>query len=612
MQKPKLTTEAFKEEGGPILLLAGPGTGKTFQLAKRIKFLLSKGASPTEITVITFTREAAKSMKAKIAEDGKEEFIPEADRPAQISTMHSLGHQIIGENPDLVGLRSDFGVLESEQIKDILVQDSALSLGYSHEQAKAASYDRRTANPSKSKESKAILDRYEQVLRSINVVDHDDQISLAIRILKNDAQVLSKYAGSAKYLLVDEYQDINNDQFELVSLLSSQFPTGLFVVGDDDQSIYNFRGATPTFIRKFVEQLGKEAAVLQMSKSWRCKRAILLSSLAVVQTYDPDRVDKGSPEFAKQEEGEVIVHDCPTDEKEAQVIASVIRDEIGKSGSNKYTAFILVPSRLYAGKIQTALENQGIKYDINRTPSAAALEFTNFSKWADNPDDSLACRVVIDSIIDGLKFQPGKVKEGKSKSRQAIASLWQPAIVENISLWQMLQRQAKTEPLLQPIVERILTLKKAYTASLSEFIARCVEYLRPWGSKEAFLNEMREMALPREGGPGCYEIRILTFQKSKGLEANTVFLVGLEEGSLPKSGEAHAIPESARLLFVGMTRAKDNLHLMHSSTRSGAATLTKKSHQMQRSRLLDALPKELCKSKYHQRKSKVRVAQAKG
>jgi len=152
------------------------------------------------------------------------------------------------------------------------------------------------------------------------------------------------------------------------------------------------------------------------------------------------------------------------------------------------------------------------------------------------------------------------------------------------------------------IADRMKALQRAYSEGLPEFLKSVTRTVKLWRSINAFYKEVQPDKTLKEADPGCYEVRILSLQKSKGLEANSVFVVGIEDGMLPRSAtSSEEIAESARLLFVGMTRAKDHLHLMHSSTRSGAVTFTAKSHQLKPSRFLTSLPHAT--RKYHKRKS---------
>lgn len=215
----KIDQNAYQAESGPILLLAGPGTGKTYQLSKRIQYLTSKkDVSPDEITVITFTSEATTSMKRKIEEFGSPEYIDPDKRPGRISTMHSLGQTIILNQPEAFDLDSKFQVVEDQTSRQTLMNDAALLCNSTIDEATLALKERATAKI--TGKFVKISDKYEQILRSCNSIDYDDQIYLACTLLKQNNKLRIKYATKAKYLLVDEYQDINSAQFDLIKLLS--------------------------------------------------------------------------------------------------------------------------------------------------------------------------------------------------------------------------------------------------------------------------------------------------------------------------------------------------------------------------------------------------------
>src|SRR5579863_4280169 len=249
-QQVTLSDEAYSRYPGPILVLAGPGTGKTYQLAKRIQFLTtSLHARGDEITVITFTQEAAQSMREKLERKDVPEFVPVDMRPGIISTMHSLGHRIIEENLREAGLCTDFKVLEGKELRKLIFIDAAMRVNESEEQGRCAYEERKRGKRELSEVSKKICAEYERLLRACNHIDFDDQIGLACDLLTGHDRIAAQWRGRARYLLVDEYQDINAAQFELIRLLSASSREGLFVVGDDDQSIYHFRGGSPEFIR---------------------------------------------------------------------------------------------------------------------------------------------------------------------------------------------------------------------------------------------------------------------------------------------------------------------------------------------------------------------------
>lgn len=281
-------SESYLEYPGPILLLAGPGTGKTYQLAQRVKFLINEmHISPKEIAVITFTTEAARNMRERLLKD--DIAIPKENHPEIINTMHSLANTIVGANTGYFGITDNYGVLTEKNSQKIIFEDASFLCGYSRNEYTAAMECRRKGdcNEDINEDKCKICKKYEEILRKCSLIDYDDQILLANKILRENEQVRGEWNTKMKFLLVDEYQDINSAQYEFISLLSSQNLEGLFVVGDDDQSIYSFRGGSPYFIQNFGDHYGNNSKIGRLSKSWRCPEFILKSAREVIHKYYP-------------------------------------------------------------------------------------------------------------------------------------------------------------------------------------------------------------------------------------------------------------------------------------------------------------------------------------
>lgn len=247
---------------GPLLFLAGPGTGKTYRLAKRIKYLVeTKGVPPEEITVITFTAAAARNMRQRISDAEKPElFLPFKQQPKCIRTMHSLGYGILKEDPNSPGFK-EAAVLDSLAVQTILMEDAAQLGGYMRGDAPLAGDCRRCGNCTPCDCAKCkICEQYRNILQACRAIDYDDQILMACKVLRQNPDLLARYRQSCRHLLIDEYQDINAAQFELIKMLCEGQEEGLFVVGDDDQSIYSWRGGSPEFIRRFQRDFGGKGA----------------------------------------------------------------------------------------------------------------------------------------------------------------------------------------------------------------------------------------------------------------------------------------------------------------------------------------------------------------
>lgn len=278
-------SENYYKLSGPLLLLAGPGTGKTYNLAKRIKYLVeNKNVQPNNITVITFTAAAARNMQDRISDHSITDlYIPNEKQPKMICTMHSLGNRIIMEKSSDLGFKETLQVINSDRLQKLIFEDAAQLVEFNRSDGMEAQKCRQYGECNRTDEKKCkICKKYEEILRSCSAIDYNDQILLACTLLKQDALLLEKYQSYCKNLLVDEYQDINVAQFELIRLLTKGQGNGLFVVGDDDQSIYSWRGGSPRFIRKFTEYFGQGAQVKPLQKSFRCHPNLLKGAVSIV------------------------------------------------------------------------------------------------------------------------------------------------------------------------------------------------------------------------------------------------------------------------------------------------------------------------------------------
>ena len=241
--------EIVTNESCPTLVLAGPGAGKTYLLCDRIKRLIDKEVEHDQISVVTFGRDASQNMRNKLL-DTQDGFSIPYDKLPHIATLNSLGMEIVNSKPRIVGLKkTDLRVQENETVKRLLFRDAALinnlDEGESHFSLNCKG--RGDCDIGREGNHCTICNTYWKVMSACNHIDFDDQVIFANRILESEADILIEYQFRAAHLLVDEYQDINAAQFRLIRNISSNSPNGLFVVGDDAQSIYGFRGADPSF-----------------------------------------------------------------------------------------------------------------------------------------------------------------------------------------------------------------------------------------------------------------------------------------------------------------------------------------------------------------------------
>jgi superfamily I DNA/RNA helicase len=609
----KVDANAWCAEPGPILLLAGPGTGKTHQLAFRIKFLVEKKRiSPDALAVITFTREAAENMRRRISDEEKTEvFVPHEMRPARIMTMHGLGLEIVRAHAALLKLPEDFDVMTDSKLRSCLFQDASFLAGFGEKESADAADLRQKSEPiaTDSNAAKIIL-AYEEVLRACHVIDYDDQIRLACHLLSENAEVRQKYA-ILKHLLVDEYQDINADQRRLIELVSKSSRDGLFVVGDDDQSIYRFRGGNPKYIREFRSEFGDDAQVLCLAESRRCPETIIRAGIKVLEQFDRGRIPKPEPTFSQKKKGgtKITIHSVPSDDDEAEIVARLTAKALPKN-----RVLILVPTKLFALKIKRALRRRKISYA--HSPSleeTGLLLIREVYSWTQNPDHNLALRRCIESLCEGrgVDIPSSRVRKNDQIDKRAsclkqIAGLWK-GVKNGMTLWEALESGAESgNPFLEEIHAKLKALRDAANSNVGDFLKAIADAMKPWSDSgnlveeiDAWIAELRGRAQQSEGA-----VRIMTLQSAKGLEAEMVFVVGLNDGIFPRAGsDEDMVAEVARLFYVSMTRAISELHLFHARKRDGSVTYLKDSFSLKPSPFIKAIDKAYKDEKYYPARS---------
>ncbi|OGU55868.1 MAG: hypothetical protein A2V66_18035 [Ignavibacteria bacterium RBG_13_36_8] len=584
-------------------------------MALRVKWLVQdQGVNPEAITVITFTAEAALNMRHRLSDEEKTDvYMPRDQQPSQISTMHSLGLQIISNNYQSLGLDEKFKVLDSDSLKRLLFEDSAQLAGALRSQGIAANDIKvHGIRINKEHELYKITQYYNTILKACNFIDFDDLILLSSVLLISNAVLRAQYQGRAKHLLVDEYQDINQSQYEFIRLLADKDSSGLFAVGDDDQSIYSFRGGSPEFVRRFKEDYGEKAQILEIPLCRRCPSAVLNGALSVVTTFNPERLPKVAPTFSSTVKTPIQMLSSPSDEKEASFIA-------GKCSrvTPSHDVLILVPHLSFAKPIIVALRQKRVAYNC-RTILAEEGFFSLdvLGHWLSNPADNLALRQTIQFLIETDNFgvpskrvrKAEKIAE-REKYLAELASLWEVVIKEKCSLYEAVKINAPKSTFIANILSALDALVTGYATPASEFIDVLRKTFLPWGKSSDMFQEISTWIdeIKGRGVAGQGTVRIMSMRLAKGLEADYVFVVGLEENVFPRQESTTTkLSEASRLFFVSMTRAKLELYLCHSRTRSASHTYLPNSYALQPSPFLSVLPKDVINKIYLPADSKVK------
>jgi len=598
----------------PTIVLAGPGAGKTYLLADRIKRLLDRGISKDIITVLAFGKDASRHMREELINPNGDFKIP-ADNLPNISTIHALGLSIVQERPQTANLKKkDLRVQNDENVKRLLFRDAALILGYSEEQ----SYDAakcKTCNDCKEppgKEYCEICAKYRWIMSRCNYIDFDDQIHFACDILEKFPDILSKYQTQAEHLLVDEYQDINSAQFRLIKLLSRRKPEGLFVVGDDAQSIYSFRGGDPKFILRFQDDFLK-GKVATLAHSRRCPENIMEDSFKVLKEYYPKWSGKPELEYHMGKGEPPTLYNMSSDNFEAKVAAAIAQKAI----QEKKTILILAPKKEFFPLLIKELIKNQVPHNcsIDLLPDRIATS-KRFIDWVQNPGDIFLTRLVIEDLITGgVANVPGAKKDGRSKEstienriaeETIIAKIWD-SVEKGNDLYSVIKNTGNSNRTLKTVGEALVGFEESYKnfkkEKKGEFAKQLALITGIWVDPSNMAKDIIEVVklIQAEQPFGSTSAQLLTMRKAKGLEAQIVIIVGLEDDIIPNP-RSDNIEEEARLLYVSMTRAKEKLYLFHSFKRPRNISYGPELSQKTRSRYLETLGR---KSEYKKPKDSV-------
>ncbi|HCL90376.1 MAG TPA: hypothetical protein DHW70_03535 [Candidatus Atribacteria bacterium] len=465
----------------PTLVLAGPGAGKTYLLADRVKRLLYNGTDKGVITVLTFGKDANQHMINELIKPSGFN-IPFAKLP-HISTMHSLGFEILCEKPrDVNLLKTNLRVQENENVKRLMYRDASLILDYTEDDSKEAlkckQYGDCKENPEERKCQ--ICEQYWKIMSKCNYVDFDDLILFACRILEKNPTILKKYQFQAKHLLVDEYQDINTVQFRLIELLSRESRNGLFVVGDDAQSIYGFRGGNPKFILRFKEDFpGSETPPLPYSR--RCHDKIMQDAIKVLKKYYTDWTGEQELKYKVPSGEEPQIWKLLSDKAEAKVVAVIARQFV----QEKKSILILVPKKEFFPLITQELSRRGIVYScpISFLPERVKIAKL-FVDWVTNSSNTFRTRLVIEELINkGIAHIPGAKKDKRTtpetiKNRiieeTEIAKLWESVNKKN-DLFLVIKNLKDPNKTLIKIRDELLNLSDLFINFKKE---KCGEFIK--------------------------------------------------------------------------------------------------------------------------------------
>lgn len=620
--------KAVETTCGRVLVLAGAGSGKTRVIVHRIAHLIENGVDPSAILGLTFTNKAAAEMRTRI-----QDLIGSIAKKVTLCTFHSFCMQVLRKEIERLGYTREFSLYDERDMQRLIQQLTREMLGHEGElpslaPTKAALAD--AANQGLSAEDQTWHDnftkdlylRMNSSLRAYNAVSFDTLISLTIQLFEEHPDVLERYQNRFQYLMIDEYQDTNPVQFRLAESLAAK-NNNLCVVGDDDQSIYGWRGAEVKNILQF-----KADHIIKLEQNYRSTAPILDAANAVIKN-NQNRYIKSLWCEPKQSDP-IEVFNAPTDQEEALgVINRLLRYK--SEGYRWRDMAILYRSNALSRQFEMALmqaawQNEdgkwmrGIPYEIfgglEFSERAEIKDLLSYLRVIANPLDQEALLRIINVPRRGIS--DAYLDQLTQKNRSENIPLWEVLLQEDkkaVKNFIELMQEAKERFLHPPFHESLTWLiekinyKKAIqedvkSEKMREFkwenVQECVNALAQ--STDETLQDFiantslnRQMQFEKKTDPN--KVHLMTFHSAKGLEFPICFLVGLEDGILPheKSMMQTGLEEERRLFYVGITRAQKNLTLSMARTRLKMG----KANPTNPSRFLFEIPKTLYKVTDH-------------
>lgn len=626
--------EAVIYGDGPLLILAGAGSGKTRVITRRIAWLVQTGrARPHEILAITFTNKAAREMKERVAQ-----LLDVGGM--WVATFHSTCARILRRDIDhLEGFTRDFSIYDTAD-KNLLIKNLIKECGWDPQRFRPAVIggmisDHKTSRFDAEREVVAhglendvftqVRDRYEQNLRANNALDFDDLLVRTLQLFREHPGVRDQYAHQFRYVMVDEYQDTNHVQYLLTRSFAG-WHGNLAVCGDPDQSIYAWRGADIKNILDFERDFATDAKpvkVVKLERNYRSTPAILQAAQSVIK-HNTGRKEKDLW-TDREDVDDVRVIACGDEEDEANEIASRIHG-LRNAGVSLSEIAVFYRVNFMQRALERGLRLSGVPYQI-----VGGLEFyqrreikdlVSYLKLIVNPRDDVACmRVVnvpprgigdksLDTMATWARHREISLSEAlqDEEARARIRGVGRKGFTAFAQLMEDLGSLAEGQAsvAMHQVLDVTDYLVYLQSSDPKEGIARAenVEELlahaerwdaeHPEGGLRGFLEEIALVSDVDAWDPDAEKVSLLTLHSSKGLEFGAVFLAGCEEELLPhvlalqENGDV-GLEEERRLFYVGMTRAKERLHLSWAQTRMRFG----ESSWREASRFLDELPAEL-------------------
>ena len=582
--------EAVFAESGPVLVIAGAGSGKTRVLTYRVAYLTGiLGIPPHRIFVATFTNKAAQEMNERI-----KSLLGTQVRDLWIGTFHSLCVRILRKEIWRIGYSQNFSIFDRDDQKK-LIKDI---VGKGERPDRFIHYISRVKTYGEGIEDRflnSVFEEYIKKMKQLNALDFDDLLVLTLKIFESFPDVRNHYAERFLHILVDEYQDTNRLQYEIIRHLSSRH-RNIFVVGDDDQSIYAFRGADLRNILDF-EQDFPDARIIRLEQNYRSTKNILKAASTVIAH---NRFRKGKTLWTQNPEGKkILIFECDTEREEAETVAKIIE----KSGREYRDFLILYRTNAQSRAFEERFHLEGIPYQI-----VGGMKFYERQEIKDilaylrvlvNPKDEIALLRIFNvpprgigvktieviknyaetgkvslldvlNQIESLDFPKSRkeklhnffnlITDFKEKSKQLNVYELTKYIIEQTGYMEYLEREFEPEK---------AEMKKEY---VKELLGEIEEFVKgnPGADVEDYIHYTSLLTDIDEFEEKENIVTMMTMHNAKGLEYPVVIITGLEEGVLPhirSMGDPGEIEEERRLFHVALTRAKEEVYITYSRLR---------------------------------------------
>ena len=592
--------KAVEESEGPIVVLAGAGSGKTRVLTHRILHLMEKGVPGNKILAVTFTNKAAKEMRARIhalLETSPLGTPSDIDLPL-ITTFHGLGVRILKDEGSVLGVPRFFSIWDrGDSLKAI--KDALVSLGVDPREIDPRRILNRISKekgagkkgPSESA-SRHFMERiygdtwriYEDSLKKAKALDIDDLIMKPLTLLREYEDVRARLQKRWSYIHIDEYQDTNKAQSEFVDLLGA-LHKNIFVVGDLDQSIYTWRGATIDNLLSFEERY-PETHTLLLEQNYRSTKTIVAAANSVIEK-NKNRKEKHS--FTEKGEGTpIILSMSDTESEEASTIARYAKKEIQK-GTPAESIAVLYRTNFQSRAIEDAFLHTGVPYQVLGVrfyERKEVKDVLSYLRLLRNPDSLPDCARIINTPARGigkttaLRVLGGSMEGLTPAARGKVDAFF--ALMERLR--KVTDEQVASEAVRTVIKETgIETMLKDGTEdgqerfeNVQELATLAANYdaLPPGEGIEKLIEEASLMSDQDELTEKKHGVKLMTVHAAKGLEFTSVFVAGLEEGLFPhRRDEEEDAEEERRLFYVAITRAHERLYLSYAQTRRLYGTL---------------------------------------